>query len=199
MTGISQGHSTETVVLKVISDIIDAADSQKITLLGLLDTSAALTLSTTRSSCVAWKSRSVSVAKHYRVAQLVPNWQDSGRCVCWQHLNFSDVGVWRPIGICTGSFVVRPLYCGCIEDCGESLCLHSRLCRWFADIRRCAATDGNQTWNRVTGSPGQLVIWVIFSVWVTGSPGHICDPVGDPNIFNFSNFRTNAQNAQLTF
>lgn len=53
--------------------------------------------------------------------------------------------------------------------------------------------------NRVTGSPGQWVIWVIFSVWVTGSPGHICDPVGDPNIFNFSNFRTNAQNAQLTF
>lgn len=46
---------------------------------------------------------------------------------------------------------------------------------------------------------GQWVIWVIFSVWVTGSPGHICDPVGDPNIFNFSNFRTNAQNAQLTF
>ena len=50
-----------------------------------------------------------------------------------------------------------------------------------------------------TGSPGQWVIWVIFSVWVTGSPGHICDPVGDSNIFNFSNFRTNAQNAQLTF
>ena len=36
-----QGHSTETAVLKVISDIIDAADSQKITLLGLLDMSAA--------------------------------------------------------------------------------------------------------------------------------------------------------------
>ena len=34
-----QGHSTETAVLKVISDIIYAADSQKI--LGLLDMSAA--------------------------------------------------------------------------------------------------------------------------------------------------------------
>jgi len=34
-----EGHSTETAVLKVISDIIDAADSQKITLLGLLDMS----------------------------------------------------------------------------------------------------------------------------------------------------------------
>jgi len=36
-----QGHSTETAVLKVISDIIDGADTQKVTLLGLLDTSAA--------------------------------------------------------------------------------------------------------------------------------------------------------------
>jgi len=36
-----QGHSTETALLNVISDIIDAADSQKIMLLGLLDTSAA--------------------------------------------------------------------------------------------------------------------------------------------------------------
>ena len=36
-----QGHSTATAVLKVISDIIDAADSQKITLLGLFDMSGA--------------------------------------------------------------------------------------------------------------------------------------------------------------
>jgi len=35
-----QGHSTETAVLKVISDTIDA-DTQKVTLLGLLDMSAA--------------------------------------------------------------------------------------------------------------------------------------------------------------
>ena len=35
------GHSTETATLKVLSDILDAADSQKATLLGLLDMSAA--------------------------------------------------------------------------------------------------------------------------------------------------------------
>ena len=35
------GHSTETATLKVLSDILDAADSQKTTLLGLLDMSAA--------------------------------------------------------------------------------------------------------------------------------------------------------------
>ena len=37
------GHSTETAVLKVLSDILDAVDSQKTTLLGLLDMSALLT------------------------------------------------------------------------------------------------------------------------------------------------------------
>ena len=35
------GHSTETATLKVLSDIVDATDSQKATLLELLDTSAA--------------------------------------------------------------------------------------------------------------------------------------------------------------
>ena len=35
-----QGHSAEMVLMKVITDIIDAADNQYITLLGLLDMSA---------------------------------------------------------------------------------------------------------------------------------------------------------------
>ena len=35
------GHSTETALVKVISDIIDAALEKKVTLLGLLDMSAA--------------------------------------------------------------------------------------------------------------------------------------------------------------
>jgi len=34
-----------------------------------------------------------------------------------------------------------------------------------------------QTWNWVIGSPGQWVIWVIFHVRITGSPGHHFDPV----------------------
>jgi len=43
-----------------------------------------------------------------------------------------------------------------------------------------------QTWNWVIGSPGQWVIWVVFHVRVTGSPGHHFDPVWDPS---FSGFR----------
>jgi len=36
-----QGHSTESTLKKVIADILDAADHRKVTLLGLLDMSAA--------------------------------------------------------------------------------------------------------------------------------------------------------------
>ena len=36
-----QGHSTETALLKIFSDILDAADSAQVTLLGLLDLSTA--------------------------------------------------------------------------------------------------------------------------------------------------------------
>jgi len=34
-------HSTESALVKVLSDILDAADSRQVTLLGLLDLSAA--------------------------------------------------------------------------------------------------------------------------------------------------------------
>jgi len=34
-------HSTETVTMRVLSDVLEAADSQQVTLLGLLDLSAA--------------------------------------------------------------------------------------------------------------------------------------------------------------
>jgi len=36
-----RNHSTETVLMKVVSDILNAADVRKVTLLGLLDLSAA--------------------------------------------------------------------------------------------------------------------------------------------------------------
>jgi len=56
-----------------------------------------------------------------------------------------------------------------------------------------AAVGGGQTWNCVIGSPGQLVIWVVFHVRVTESS---FDPVWDPS---FSGFRKNAQNSKRTF
>ena len=40
-SGFRKNHSTETALLKVLSDIVDAADRKKVTLLGLLDLSAA--------------------------------------------------------------------------------------------------------------------------------------------------------------
>ena len=65
---------------------------------------------------------------------------------------------------------------------------------WPRPCRLLPAAD--QTWNWVIGSPGQRVIWVIFHVRVTGSPGHHFDPVWDPS---YSGFRKNVQNAKRTF
>ena len=58
-----------------------------------------------------------------------------------------------------------------------------------------------QTWNWVIGSPGQWVIWVIFHVRVTGSPGHHFDPMR-PEFFRFSKKcpkrKTYIWNAEMT-
>ena len=55
---------------------------------------------------------------------------------------------------------------------------------WLLGLEECACEC--QIWNWVIGSPGQWVIWVIFHVRVTESPGHHCDPVWDSS---FSGFR----------
>jgi len=62
-------HSTETALLRVLSDIYAAADRKDVTLLGLLDLSAAFEASTasiTTYSLVGCSSRSVSVERRYR-------------------------------------------------------------------------------------------------------------------------------------
>jgi len=61
-----QGPSTETALLKVISDIIDAANCQKVTLLGLLYMSSAVDIVDHETPCIVWRCHSASV-----VAQLV--------------------------------------------------------------------------------------------------------------------------------
>ena len=45
-----QGHSTETALLKIFSDILDAADSAQVTLLGLLDLSTTQVVRCRRNS-----------------------------------------------------------------------------------------------------------------------------------------------------
>ena len=56
-----------------------------------------------------------------------------------------------------------------------------------------------QTWNWVIESPGQWVIWVIFHVRVTESPGHRVIIFTRCETRVFSGFRNNAQNAKRTF
>ena len=61
------GHSTETALIKVTSDIIDAADDQQVTT-GLAWSTwvPILTPSTTTSSCLDWRHRTVYGGKHFK-------------------------------------------------------------------------------------------------------------------------------------
>jgi len=72
----------------------------------------------------------------------------------------------------------------------------------FQSTHTTEVSSANHTWNWVIGSPGQWVIWVIFHVRVTGSPGHHFDPVWDPSFYRFSKkcpkCKTYFWNAEMT-
>jgi len=63
-------HSTETALVKVLSDIFAAVDQQQVMLLGLLDLSTASTVSTVMSGYSDYDVSLVSVDKHK--PQLIP-------------------------------------------------------------------------------------------------------------------------------
>jgi len=72
----------------------------------------------------------------------------------------------------------------------------------FQSTHTTEVSSANHTWNWVIGSPGQWVIWIIFHVRVTGSPGHYFDPMWDPSFYRFSKkcpkCKTYFWNAEMT-
>ena len=108
----------------------------------------------------------VSVRCPVRVGNLsIVRWSGTEIVVLWCQIRW-----WKKIAKCRSSviaeFVEQPVV---------------RILHQYVEGR--GRSGWEQTWNWVTGSPGQWVIWVIFSVWVTGSPGHHYDPVCDPVFF----------------
>ena len=72
------GHSTETALVNVISDIIDAADENKVTLLGLLDMSAAFD---TVDFQILLHRPQVSYGHSYSPLLAVPNVTAHSQCI----------------------------------------------------------------------------------------------------------------------
>ena len=68
-------YSTETAVLKIVSDILWAADSDKVTLLGLLDMSAAFdTVDHRHVVWHSWRSSVLDPVFHHRPVTSCPGW-----------------------------------------------------------------------------------------------------------------------------
>ena len=84
-----------------------------------------------------------------------------------------------------GQFVAREVSAAVLvehsEELGRSVLALFHELHHFLHRRHSLLCSRQQTWNWVIGSPGQWVIWVIFHVRVSGSPGHHFDPVRDPS------------------
>ena len=132
-------HSTETAVLKVLSDIYSAADAGKVTLMGLLDLSAAFD---TVDHCILFER-----LKHsYGFGDAVLGWfksylTDRSQCICY---NACYVGNhYNPLRsssrIGTGASLVSSLFGRCHPYRHQARFLCTFLCRRSADLRSHAA------------------------------------------------------------
>ena len=103
-------HSTETAVLKVLSDIFAAADCQQLTLLGLLDLSAAF-------DCVDHDILLRRLKDKYGISGTALDWiasylSDRTQQVYYRgRLSAVSPAVWRPTGIRSGSTVIPVVRC----------------------------------------------------------------------------------------
>ena len=101
-----QGYSTETALIKIIADIIDAADCQKVTLLSLLDMSAAFD---TVDHTILLRRLETS----YGISGQVLQWLTSflSDSFCWSDINVAESSMWRTTGVRSRISAVRPIFC----------------------------------------------------------------------------------------
>ena len=105
-----RNHSTETALLRVISDILNSIDKQKVTLLGLLDLSAAfdcvdhdILLSRFGEDVWHWGSGN-------RMDTILPHGPDAASGIPWSAVWHPEVGFRRPTRFRAGSTTVPALH-----------------------------------------------------------------------------------------
>ena len=103
-------HSTETAVLKVLSDILLALDSGKLALLSLLDLSAAFEC---RSRHAVAKTTDAlrSVRERYRLVRLLSYWTYTVRTDCGVPVDIVSSVIWSAAGFGPRTNPVPPLRC----------------------------------------------------------------------------------------
>ena len=127
------GHSTETALIKVISDIINAADGQQVTLLGLLDMSA--TFDTVDHDILLHR-----LAMSYGVGHFGGSpsfWQEGPRlCMCWQDVPTMPTIVWCAAGFGPRTSLFCFLYGRCHRNRHGTWNSNPRICRRHPDLRQ---------------------------------------------------------------
>ena len=128
-------HSTESVLLKVTSDALLAANQGKLTLLGMLDMSARVRLRRPYHPHSSIKCILRHWRKCTRLDRFVYRRKETVRTLQWsdiKHIRGRMRGASR-LGARTTLF--RPFYSRCIRYRWWARLLHSRIRRWHADLR----------------------------------------------------------------
>jgi len=125
-------HSTETAVLKVLSDILLALDSGNLALLTLLDLSAAF-------HSVDHTTLLRQLQKSYGLSGTVLSWFTSYLTARTQYIShllqpICSI-VWRATGFGPWTDPVCSIYCRCTPACERPWSCASRLCRRHSDSR----------------------------------------------------------------
>ena len=151
------GHLTETALIKVISDIINAADDQQVTLLGLLDMSAAF--DTVDHDILLHRLET------YGVRRRALWWLTSFLTGRTQAMSYAGLDVptmptivWCAAGFGPRTSSFRSLYGRCHRDCHGTWNSNPCICRRHPDLRqlrrlgsstRCHTSVGLHIENRI--------------------------------------------------
>ena len=129
-----RSHLAETALLKVTSDALIAADQGKLTLLDMLDLSAAF-------DCVDHSILLDRLEASFGFSGVVLNWMRSYLAGRRQYVRYNGstslvtvmlCGV--PQGFHTWLIVFHSLHCRCVSNCWKAGVLHPWICRWSADL-----------------------------------------------------------------
>ena len=153
-------HSTETAVLKVFSDIIDAIDKGQLALLSLLDLSAAFgtllsSYPTTAVAEVFWGWRDCD-----SVIWFVSHWEDTVCVPCGWNDCTTKARLWSPQGSVLGPLVFI-LY---TADSGLLIRTHGLLYHCYADDTQiyffCQPTECGALKSKVIACISGIAVWM---------------------------------------
>ena len=159
-SGFRKGHSTETLLLRLLSDIYGAIDRSQLTLLALFDVSAAFD---TVDHEILFDRLQIS----FGLSGAFLCWLESflgERSLCVVHGSTRSPWVPAPYGLPQGSVLGPLLYLIYTSDLASLLASYSALAQLYADdvqaYLHCSASDAIATTRAMSSIMGALETWM---------------------------------------